>query len=78
MPNHELALKDRGSAENSDASEGGYIVSKGSYGSNQSNQHRVDERHVKHKGRGIQSPDGRRTPVRDVNVHVSQIRCMIS
>ena len=73
VPSHELALKDRGSAENSDASEGGYIVSKGSSGSS-SSQHRHEDRNVKQfKARGIQSPDGRRTPVRDANVQVRSV-----
>jgi len=73
VPSHELALKDRGSAENSDASEGGYIVSKGSSGSS-SSHHRHEDRNVKQfKARGIQSPDGRRTPVRDANVQGQKI-----
>jgi len=68
VPSHELALKDRGSAENSDASEGGYIVSKGSSGSNHST-HPPKQ----YKVRGIQSPDGRKTPVKDANVQGQKI-----
>mmetsp|Transcript_10213 Transcript_10213/g.16865 ORF Transcript_10213/g.16865 Transcript_10213/m.16865 type:complete len:741 (-) Transcript_10213:355-2577(-) len=74
VPDHELALKDRGSAENSDASEGGYIMSKGSSGSNHSSHHRPEDRNAKQfKARGLQSPNGRRTPVRDGNVPGQQI-----
>lgn len=73
VPSHELALKDRGSTENSEVSEGGYIVSKGS-SSSTSSHHRHDDRNVKQfKARGMQSSDGRRTPVRDGNVQVRSI-----
>ena len=72
VPSHELALKDRGSAENSDASEGGYIVSKGSSGSNHST-HPPKQ----YKVRGIQSPDGRKTPVKDANVQVRLYFCHV-
>lgn len=78
MPPHESALKDRGSAENSEASEGGYnapINTKGSHGSNNSNHQRSDDRNSKSfmaRG-GMHSPDGRRTPVRDGNVQGQKI-----
>lgn len=78
-PDHELALKDRGSAENSDASDGehhhhqkgynGHLASKGSYGSSNNSTRSHDRGNVKpFKGRGKQSPhDERGTPVRDGN-----------
>ena len=75
-PDHELALKDRGSAENSDASDGehqkgynGHLASKGSYGSSNNSTRSHDRGNVKpYKGRGKQSPhDERGTPVRDGN-----------
>lgn len=75
-PDHELALKDRGSAENSDASDGehqkgysGHLASKVSYGSSNNSTRSHDRGNVKpYKGRGKQSPhDERGTPVRDGN-----------
>lgn len=67
-PHHETALKDRGSAENSDDGYNGQVIAKGSYGSNNTNRH--DRNMKSFQARGMQSSDGRHTPVRDGNIEV--------